>query len=52
MQDGHVRPAGTIHAAASRRVVHERLGRSGQEEVPEPPPVHWPTVSLPDLRPE
>ena len=41
-----------IHYAAVRRALRERFGRGWQDEVPGPPPVRWPKVDLPPLRPE
>jgi superfamily II DNA or RNA helicase len=41
-----------MHCAAVRRTLGDRLGRAWRDEVPDPPPVHWPAVNLPDLRPE
>jgi superfamily II DNA or RNA helicase len=44
--------ADALHYAAVRNALARRFGAAWRNEVPEPPPVRWPNVSLPPLRPE
>jgi len=52
--DGRVRAwrADAMHYAAIRQIADERWVGAWRDEVPGPPPVHWPKVDLPPLRPE
>jgi superfamily II DNA or RNA helicase len=44
--------ADALHYAAARNTLSGRFGTAWRNEVPDPPPVRWPKVGLPSLRPE
>jgi len=44
--------ADALHYEAARDALNRRFGSACQDEVSQPPPVHWPGIARPPLRPE